>query len=74
MKVIIGENTYVMNENQCRAVLSLASDQVPFGIYALKKNKVFELRKDVFENEADLNKQIIQYKSQGFNVYFNRGK
>ena len=56
MKVIIGRSVYEMNRKQLRGVLKAASSLIPFGIYAVQKDDVCELRKDEFDNAEELKK------------------
>ena len=71
MNVIIGETLYRMNRKQLRGVLKAASSLMPFGIYAVQKDDVCELRKDEFENAEELKKAVVAYKEKGFKVYYN---
>ena len=71
MKVIIGKSVYEMNRKQLRGVLKAASSLIPFGIYAVQKDDVCELRKDEFENAEELKKAVVAYKEKGFKVYYN---
>ena len=71
MNVIIGETLYGMNRKQLRGVLKAASSLIPFGIYAVQKHDVCELRKDEFENAEELKKAVGVYKEKGFKVYYN---
>ena len=71
MNVIIGETLYGMNRKQLRGVLKSASSLIPFGIYAVQKDDVCELRKDEFENAEELKKAVVAYKEKGFKVYYN---
>ena len=71
MNVIIGETLYGMNRKQLRGVLKAASSLIPFGIYAVQKDDVCELRKDEFENAEELKKAVGAYKEKGFKVYYN---
>ena len=71
MKVIIGRPVYKMNRKQLRGVLEAASSLIPFGIYAVQKDNVCELRKDEFENAEELKKAVGAYKEKGFTVYYN---
>lgn len=71
MKVIIGKAVYEMNRNQLRGVLEAASSLIPFGIYAVQKDNVCELRKDEFDNAEELKKAVGAYKENGFKVYYN---
>ena len=71
MNVIIGETLYGMNRKQLRGVLKAASSLIPFGIYAVQKDDVCELRKDEFDNAEELKKAVGAYKEKGFKVYSN---
>ena len=71
MNVIIGETLYGMNRKQLRGVLEAASNLIPFGIYAVQKDDVCELRKDKFDNAEELKKAVGAYKEKGFKVYYN---
>ena len=71
MNVIIGETLYGMNRKQLRGVLKAASSLIPFGIYAVQKDDVCELRKDEFDNAEELKKAVVAYKEKGFKVYYN---
>ena len=71
MNVIIEETLYGMNRKQLRGVLKAASSLIPFGIYAVQKDDVCELRKDEFENAEELKKAVEVYKEKGFKVYYN---
>ena len=71
MNVIIGKSVYEMNRKQLRGVLKSASGLIPFGIYAVQKDDVCELRKDEFDNAEELKKAVGAYKENGFKVYYN---
>ena len=71
MKVIIGRSVSKMNRKQLRGVLDAASSLIPFGIYAVQKGDVCELRKDEFDNTEELKKAVGAYKEKGFKVYSN---
>ena len=72
MKVIIGKSVYEMNRKQLRGVLKATSSLIPFGIYAVQKADVCELRKDEFDNAEGLKKAVGAYKENGFKVYYNK--
>lgn len=71
MKVIIGKAVYEMNRKQLRGALEAASSLIPFGIYAVQKDDVCELRKDEFDNADELKNAAGAYKEKGFKVYYN---
>ena len=71
MKVLINNELYEMNIKQLLGVLKAASSLIPFGIYAVQKDDVRELRKDKFDNADGLKKAVLAYKEKGFKVYYN---
>lgn len=71
MKVIVNDNLYEMTRKQLNSVLSIAKEQIPFGIYAVEKNGICELRKDTFDSENELKKAVLEYKNKGFKVFCN---
>lgn len=71
MKVLINNELYEMNRKQLHGVLKAASSLIPFGIYAVQKGDVCELRKDKFDNAEELEKAVGAYKENGFKVYYN---
>ena len=71
MKVLLNDHIYDMNRKQLRGVLKVASGLIPFGIYAVQKDDVCELRKDKFDNSEELKKAVGVYKEKGFKVYYN---
>ena len=71
MKVIIGQSAYEMTVKQLNEVLKVASKQVPFGIYAVKKGRICELHNDKFESREELMAEVDKYSQKGFKVYYN---
>ena len=71
MKVIIGKSAYEMTAKQLNGVLKVASKQVPFGIYAVKKGRICELHNDKFDSREDLLAEAKRYAEKGFKVYYN---
>ena len=71
MKVIIGQSAYEMTAQQLNRVLKVASKQVPFGIYAVKKGRICELHNDKFDSKEDLMAEFAKYADKGFKVYYN---
>nr|DAV18970.1 MAG TPA: hypothetical protein [Bacteriophage sp.] len=62
MKLKVGNSVYEMTAEQLKAVLYVASKQVSFGIYAVKKDGICELRKDHFDTKCS----FICCKQTGF--------
>ena len=49
----------------------MASEQVPFGIYAIEKQGYAELRCDKCSSVTQLKSLTRQFKAQGFKVHIN---
>ncbi len=62
---------YQMGQKEYQGLLKMASEQVPFGIYALEKKDYAELRADKCSSITQLKNLVRQFKSQGFKVYSN---
>lgn len=71
MKVIIGQSAYEMTVKQLNEVLKVASKQVTFGIYAVKKGRICELHNDKFDSREELMAEVDKYSQKGFKVYYN---
>ena len=71
MKVIIEQSVYEMTAKRLNRVLKIASKQVPFGIYAVKKGRICELHKDKFDSKDVLLDNVAKYEKKGFKVYYN---
>jgi len=54
-------------------LLKVASEQVPFGIYAVEKNGYAELRNDHCDSKTQLKKLTREFKQQGFKIHKNEG-
>lgn len=63
---------YQMSLKEYQGLLQVASEQVPFGLYAVEKGEYAELRCDHCQSITQLKKLTRQFKSQGFKVYVNR--
>lgn len=62
---------YKMSKKEYEGLLKVASDQVPFGIYAVEKQEYAELRNDKCDSITQLKNLTRQFKSQGFRVLSN---
>ena len=62
---------YRMNRKEYQGILKIASEQVPFGVYAVEKGDYAELRNDKLQNVTKLKEYIRKLKAQGFKVYAN---
>lgn len=73
MKVKVANKVYQMNNAKYQGLLNIASEQVPFGIYAIEKKGYAELRVDHCKSITQLKSLKRQFKAQGFKVYANGG-
>lgn len=62
---------YQMSRKEYQGLLQTASEQVPFGIYAIENKEYAELRCDKCTSVTQLKNLTRQFKSQGFKVYAN---
>lgn len=73
MRVKVANRVYAMSRKKFEGLLSVASNQVSFGIYAVEKNGYAELMNINVKSVTELKKISRTYKSQGYRVYSNRG-
>ena len=71
MKVKVMNRTYQMGWGEYQGLLQVASEQVPFGVYAVEKQGYAELRCDHCESVTQLKSLTRQFKSQGFRIHSN---
>lgn len=62
---------YQMGQKEYQGLLQMASEQVPFGIYAIEKQGYAELRCDKCTSVTQLKNLTRQFKAQGFKVHSN---
>lgn len=62
---------YRMSQKEYQGLLQVASEQVPFGIYAIEKQGYAELRHDKCSSVTQLKSLTRQFKAQGFKVLSN---
>ena len=63
-----------MSRKECQGLLKMASDEIPFGIYAIEKGNYVELRRDKCSSISKLKELVRNFKANGFKVYMNKGK
>lgn len=61
-----------MSQKEYQGLLQVASEQVPFGVYAVEKQGYAELRCDHCKSITQLKRLTQQFRAQGFKVYANR--
>ena len=62
-----------MSRAEYQGLLEIASEQVPFGVYAIEKKGYAELRNDHCRSKTQLKNLIRGFKSQGVKVLSNDG-
>lgn len=60
-----------MSKTEYQGLKKMASEQVPFGIYAVEKSDYAELRYDKCSSISQLKAMIRLFKGQGFKVCAN---
>ncbi|PWJ27978.1 hypothetical protein A8806_110153 [Faecalicatena orotica] len=63
-----------MSPEEYQGLLKIASDQVPFGVYAIERQGYAELRNDHCKSVTQLKTLKRQFRGQGFKVMFNGGE
>ena len=71
MKVKAANKMYKMNRRDYQGILKIASDQVPFGIYAIEKGDYAELRCDRCQSMTKIKELTRSFNEQGFKVLSN---
>lgn len=71
MIVTVGNKPYQMGRAEYEGLLRIASEQVPFGIYAVEKHGQAELRCDKCKSMTQLKSMTRQFKARGFKVHAN---
>ena len=62
---------YRMSQAEYQGLLKVASEQVPFGVYAIEKKGYAELRNDHCKSTTQLKALVRGFKAQGFKVLSN---
>lgn len=73
MRVQVLNKVYQMTREEFKGLLNIASEQVPFGIYAVENKDYAELRNDHCKSITQLKSLTRQFKAQGLKVYSNGG-
>jgi len=71
MKVKVAKRVYQMSREKYQGLLKIASDQVPFGIYAIERKGYAELCNYHCKSMGELKKMSRGFRSQGYKVYQN---
>ena len=71
VKVVVNGRTYRMSRMEYQGLKRMASEQVPFGIYAVEKGNYAELRYDKCSSITQLKAMVRMFRTQGFKVCAN---
>lgn len=71
MQVKVANRLYRMSQKEYKGLFKIASEQVPFGIYAVEKQGYAELMNQKCESATQLKKCTRQLISQGYRVLSN---
>ena len=71
VKVIINNRVYKMERKNINGFLESIKEYVVLGIYAVEKNNIVEIKRDVLPSKTKLKEEIRKYKAQGYKVYSN---
>lgn len=71
MRVKVANHVYQMSRERFLQLLTVASEQVPFGIYAVEKDGYAELLNQRCRSQRQLKESRWNLRSQGFRVYAN---
>lgn len=76
VKLIVGSKIYQLSEKMANATLSLAKDkyltQNVNAIYAVKKDNMVVLLKDVFSDTDAFEKAVTNWKQGGYTCYYTK--
>lgn len=71
MIVQIMNKTYKMGKTQYDGLMKIAKEQVPFGVYAVRKDNTTIMLNQKCNSKSHLRNVIKEFKSKGFKVYSN---
>lgn len=60
-----------MSRKEYQELLEVASEQIPFGVYAIEKKDYAELRCDKCGSATQLKNLMRQFKAAGYKIYAN---
>ena len=60
-----------MERKNINGFLESIKEYVVLGIYALEKNNIVEIKRDVLPSKTKLKEEVRKYKAQGYKVYSN---
>lgn len=60
-----------MERKNINGFLESIKEYVVLGIYAVEKNNIVEIKRDVLPSKTKLKEEVRKYKAQGYKVYSN---
>lgn len=70
-KVIINNRLYQIDKKKLKGVFDIVKKHVKLGIYAVDKDNIIEMKRDILPSKTKLKEEIRKYKAQGYKVYSN---
>lgn len=64
---------YKMSQEEAKKFLEQMSSNVPFGVYAIEKGGIIEMRNDKCKSMSKLKELKRTFKQQGYKLYYNTG-
>ena len=78
IKMIVGNKAYILSKTMVKATLKLAKDRYTKenvnAIYAVEKDGMVSLLKDVFEDTDAFVKAVANWERGGYKCYYNTKK
>ena len=70
----VNGNVYELSDTMKKAVIKMAQDKFKGqnAIVAVEKDGVVEMKRDVFVNNQNFNRKIMEYNKAGFLVHYTR--
>jgi hypothetical protein len=72
VRVKVQERVYEMTEDALKGLLRIAAENVPCGVYAIRRGNYVELRNDRM-TKTKLKAVKRSYRQEGWKVYANQG-
>lgn len=60
-----------MERKNINGFLESIKEYVVLGIYAVEKNNIVEIKRDILPSKTKLKEEVRKYKAQGYKVYSN---
>ena len=60
-----------MKKKGLKCLFNIGKKHVNLGIYAVEKDDIIEMKRDILPSKTKLKEEIRKYKAQGYKVYSN---